>query len=187
MITNEFDKSSSNVFYLKIDDINPTVTHGIIESEDKDGYISINSTETSPRVRTHDTVKFGGIATDVCCTNGRDAKFKLSISDDIDVSGDVVVYRILNNNGSIIRSNEWKMTYNNSDKSYYLNLNYDEVTSIGKVESEGMTFIVKYNGYMKAKSTNIRRDFINKLYVNSIEADANVYMQDFNIDTVPLF
>ena len=50
-----------------------------------------------------------------------------------------------------------------------------------------MTFIVKYNGYMKAKSTNIRRDFINKLYVNSIEADANVYMQDFNIDTVPLF
>ncbi|MGN9134411.1 DUF5057 domain-containing protein [Clostridium sp. HCP1S3_B4] len=186
-VTDEFDKSSSNVFYLKIDDINPTVTHGIIESEDKDGYISINSTETSPRVRTHDTVKFGGIATDVYCTNGRDAKFKLSISDDIDVSGDVLVYRILNNNGSIIRSNEWKMTYNNSDKSYYLNLNYDEVTSIGKVESEGMTFIVKYNGYMKAKSTNIRRDFINKLYVNSIEADANVYMQDFNIDTVPLF
>lgn len=186
-VTDEFDKSSSNVFYLKIDDINPTVTHGIIESEDKDGYISINSTETSPRVRTYDTVKFGGIATDVYCTNGQDAKFKLSISDDIDVFGDVVVYRILNNNGSIIRSNEWKMTYNNSDKSYYLNLNYNEVTSIGKVESEGMTFIVKYNGYMKAKSTNIRRDFINKLYVNSIEADANVYMQDFNIDTVPLF
>lgn len=186
-VTDEFDKSSSNVFYLKIDDINPTVTHGIIESEDKDGYISINSTEISPRVRTYDTVKFGGIATDVYCTNGQDAKFKLSISDDIDVSGDVVVYRILNNNGGIIKSNEWKMTYNNSDKSYYLNLNYNEVTSIGKVESEGMTFIVKYNGYMKAKSTNIRRDFINKLYVNSIEADANVYMQDFNIDTVPLF
>ena len=186
-VTDEFNKSSSNVFYLQIDDIIPTLNHGVIASENINGSITVNTSEISPRVRTYDTVKFGGIATDVYCTNGQDAKLKLSVSNDIDVLGDVVVYRILNKNGNIVKSNEWKMTYNSSDKCYYLNVSYDKATAIGKIEPEGMTIIVKYNGYMKTKSTTIRRDFINHLYVNSAESDANVYTQDFTVDTVPLF
>ena len=113
---------------------------------------------------------------------------KLKVAEELDVIGDVSIYRIKESDGLSKKSKVWKMSYDSKDDSYIKILTYDDLIELGPIESEGMTLIIRYDGLIDEKSTKDRKDYTNKIFTKKLERIINIYTQDKSIDeSVPLF
>lgn len=185
-VEDEFGETKSSDFYLVIDDIDPNLYHGILKGE-KDNDIEISEKEAL--VRNYELTQFGGRLTNLFLSSkNTPIQVKLKVAEELDVIGDVSIYRIKESDGLSKKSKVWKMSYDSKDDSYIKILTYDDLIELGPIESEGMTLIIRYDGLIDEKSTKDRKDYTNKIFTKQLERSINIYTQDKSIDeSVPLF
>lgn len=163
--TDKYGGETIKGFYLKINIIDPIVDHGVLQSEDNYGNITITS--NIKEVSAYSTVNFAGKISQLFDSS---ATIKLTVDNDIRINGNVEVYRLIN--GKKVGS--WTMTNSPYDSRVYsLKLPSNEVLNYGSIENDGMKFIVRYTGELRVGKINNGK-YINTLSVSGIDKDVEV-------------
>lgn len=160
--TDKYGGETIKGFYLKINIIDPSVEHGVLESEDNNGKITI--TPNQKEVLAYSTVNFAGKVNQLFDPS---ATLELTVDEGIRIDGKVEVYRLVNGK----KYGSWEMT-KVADKTnvYSLTLSPTEVLSYNKIENGGMEFIVKYTGELRIRKKNDSK-YTNTLSVSGINKD----------------
>lgn len=165
--TDKYGGETIQGFYIKVNTINPNIDHGVLESENNDGDITI--TPNQKEVEAYSTVNFAGKVSQLFDTS---ATLKLVVDKDIIVKGTVEVYRLVDGK----KCGSWEMTeLEDNSNVYSLTLSSSEVLKYGNVENGGMKFIIKYTGELRVGKKN------NEKYTNTLSVDGI----DKSVDIIP--